>query len=320
MVPYLFLSYAVGKGNELRAIEPIAGPQFPEANPFGFWPHQDQRIVLLDTRHRFAEMEVHHVKLSGAKLAAMPEAERVLLFLLAHASNEINVLTKLILMMRKDEPLSLIVDHVEAGQTFILMRMLIGKLHEAWELFKNRVQSNRAIATTYIPRLRTEAATALKELNRHFGQGSALTAIRNNISFHYSDKENLTEANFQRLPQSEPLQFYLCKTVGNTFYHAAELIAQLGAISLTTAPPADPGDNGSAEARAFNVLCGEIIAVSRDITELFGELIGLLGEDVVSEVITEQITDGPKLSTFSLPFFFDEDDALPVPARAEPSS
>jgi hypothetical protein len=98
MVPYLFLSYAVAKGNELRAIEPIAGPQFPEANPFGFWPHQDQRIVLLDTRHRFAEMEVHHVKLSGAislvrtlisllaKLAAMPEAERVLLFLLAHTS------------------------------------------------------------------------------------------------------------------------------------------------------------------------------------------------------------------------------------------
>jgi hypothetical protein len=180
-------------------------------------------------------------------------------------------------------------------------------------LFKNRVQSNRAIATTYIPRLRTEAATALKELNRHFGQGSALTAIRNNISFHYLDKENLTEANFQRLPQSEPLQFYLCKTVGNTFYHAAELIAQLGAISLTTAPPADPGDNGSAEARAFNVLCGEIIAVSRDITELFGELIGLLGEDVVSEVITEQITDGPKLRPFRCHSFSTK--TTPCPCR-----
>jgi hypothetical protein len=53
------------------------------------------------------------------------------------------------------------------------MRMLIGKLHEAWELFKNRVQSNRAIATKYIPRLRAKAATALEELNRHFGQPPA---------------------------------------------------------------------------------------------------------------------------------------------------
>ena len=36
MVPYLFLSDAVGKGNEPGAIEPIAGQQFPETNPFGF--------------------------------------------------------------------------------------------------------------------------------------------------------------------------------------------------------------------------------------------------------------------------------------------
>jgi hypothetical protein len=255
-------------------------------------------------------MEIHRVKLSRAKLAAMPETERVLLLLLAHASNEINVLTKLILMMRKDTPPSPIIDDVEAGQTFILMRLLIGKLHEAWELFKNRVQGDRAITTTYIPRLRFEAATAIKELNRHFGQGSALTAIRNKISFHYSDKENLTEANFQQLAQSEPLQFYLSKTVGNSFYHVAELIAQLGAINLTKTPPADPKDNASTEARTFAALCNEIIDVSRYITELFGELIAMLGENAVGEVVTEQVPDGPKLSAFSLPYFFDENDAI----------
>ncbi len=265
-------------------------------------------------------MKVYRAKLSRAQLAAMPEPERVLLLLLAHASNEINVLTKLILMMRKDNPPSPILDHVEAGQAFILMRLLIGKLHEARELFKNRVQSNRSIATTYIPRLRPEAAAALKGLNRLFGAGSALSAIRNKISFHYSDKGNLTETNFQQLAQSEPLQFYLTKTVGNSFYHAAELIAQLGAINLMKAPPADQHDSASAEARAFAALCDEIIEVSRHIAELFGELIGILGESAVSEVVTEQVPDGPKLSTFSLPYFFDEDDALPAPPRGAVSS
>jgi hypothetical protein len=78
----------------------------------------------------------------------MPESERVLLLLLAHANNEINVLSKLILMLRKDNPPSPIHDAVEGAQTFILLRLLIGKLHEAWELFKNRAQSNRSIATT----------------------------------------------------------------------------------------------------------------------------------------------------------------------------
>jgi hypothetical protein len=256
--------------------------------------------------------EIYRVVLSKSKLAAMPEAERVLLLLLAHASNEINVLSKLILMMRKTDPPYIILDHVEAGQTFIFMRLLIGKLHEAWELFKTRVQSNRSIATTYIPRLRPEAATALVFLNRRFGAGSGLSAIRNKISFHYSDKENLTEANFRRLTESEPLQFYLAKTTGNTFYHAAELITQLAAINLMKAAPADPNDSARAEARTFAALCDEIIQVSRHITELFGELIAMLGEGAVTEMITEQVPEGPKLSSFCLPYFFDENDAWPV--------
>jgi hypothetical protein len=60
-------------------------------------------------------MDVHQIKIDRAKLAAMPATERVLLLLLAHASNELNVLHKLILMMRKDDPPSPIIDHVEAG-------------------------------------------------------------------------------------------------------------------------------------------------------------------------------------------------------------
>jgi hypothetical protein len=258
-------------------------------------------------------MEVHVAKLDRTKLAAMPEAERGLLLLLAHANNEINVLSKLILMLRKDDAPSQILVDVEFGQTFILMRLLIGKLHEAWELFKNRVQSNHAIATKYLPSLKPEGNAALQALKRHFGAGSALTAIRNKISFHYSDKENLTEANFQQLAESEPLQFYVT-TVVNSFYHAAERIAGLCAINLMKAPAqANPNDTASAEVRAFEALVGEIVEVRGHITQLFGELIAMLAKNTVSESLTEQVPDGPKLSTFVLPYFFDEDDAWPLP-------
>jgi hypothetical protein len=253
-------------------------------------------------------MQIHRVELDRAKLAAMPETERVVLLLLAHGSNEINVLSKLILMTRKDDPPSPIVDHVETGQTFILMRLMIGKLHEAWELFKLRVQGDATIKAKYIPHLDPDGAKALQALNRHFGQGSALTAIRNKISFHYTDKENLTEANFKQLALSEPLQFYLGDTIGHTFFHAAELVVQLGVINLMKVPPADPNDSRPAEARAFSVLCTEIIEVSRDITQLFGSLINMLAEGAGSALTTEEIPDGPKMSTFSLPFFFDEND------------
>ena len=60
--------------------------------------------------------EIHCVNLTKSKLAAMPEAERSLLPLLGHANNEINVLSKLILMARKDEPEIKLIDHVEAGR------------------------------------------------------------------------------------------------------------------------------------------------------------------------------------------------------------
>jgi hypothetical protein len=255
-------------------------------------------------------MEVHRVVLNRAQLAAMPESERVLLLLLAHASNEINVLSKLILMVRKDHSPSPIHDAVETGQAFILIRLLIGKLHEAWELFKSRAQSNRSIATTLIPNLKPEAVAALEALNRRFGAGSPLSTIRNKVSFHYKDNENLTEASFLQLAQSEPLQFYLTNTTGNSFYHAAELITQLAAINLVSAPPAAPHDSSSAEARAFTALCDEIKEVSGCITELFGELIAMLSENVVSQMVTEQVPDGPELSTFFLPYFFDENDPL----------
>ena len=258
-------------------------------------------------------MHVYHATIDRAKLAALPENERVLLLLLAHASNELNVLTKLILMSRKDDPASPIIDQVEAGQSFVFIRLLAGKLHEAWELFKVRVQSDRAISTAFLPKLRLPAADALISLKRHFGQGSVLTAIRNNVSFHYSDKANLIEASFQELPASEPLHFLLARTVGNSFYHAGELLAQLSTLALVKASSeASAQDTASDQARAFQALCAEIINVSRDMTELFGEMIGLLGEDVVVSCPTETLPDGPKLSQFSLPYFFDENDQYSV--------
>ena len=101
------------------------------------------------------------------------------------------------------------------------------------------------------------------------------------MSFHYTDKENLTEANFQQLAAAESLQFYLVSAVGNCFYHAGELVAQLSAINLIKTPPAGPHDTRSAEERAFSALCTVIIQVSGDMSELFSTLIALLAQDVV---------------------------------------
>jgi hypothetical protein len=89
-------------------------------------------------------VKVYKAELTKARLEAMPEADRTALLLLGHASNEIGMLRKLLLVaMNGDVPDNKIVDHVQAGQTLILLRMLLGKVHEAWLLFSKRVQPLR---------------------------------------------------------------------------------------------------------------------------------------------------------------------------------
>jgi hypothetical protein len=243
-------------------------------------------------------MKLRTVILSKSDLAALPRAERSLVLLLGHASNEINVLSKLILMMtRKDAPPSQIANNVEAGQICVLVRVLVGQLHEAWELFRKRVQRNRPLHDKYVSLLDAEGAAALKNLKIHFGGGSALTKIRNKVAFHYSDDDNFTEQSFQALANTEPLELYLTDYVGNSFYHASEVLVMFTATRMAMAS----GD----DAAAFSELCTKVIGASRDITELFGQLMGVILKTYIPDPRTqiENHPDGPKLSTLSLPYF-----------------
>ena len=114
--------------------------------------------------------EIHSIDLTKRSLAAMPAAERKLLLLLGHATNEINVFQKLVLMSGQGAYAPRLVDYVQAGQTLILMRTLIGKLSEAWDLFRVRFLKERQLADLYLPMLSDEAVAALEILKKHFGR------------------------------------------------------------------------------------------------------------------------------------------------------
>jgi hypothetical protein len=100
----------------------------------------------------------------------------------------------------------------------------MGQLHEAWRLLQKRVLADRPFFNKYVRQLDVDGATALDNLKKHFGGRSPLTKIRSKVAFHYSDDDNLTEQSFQAVADSEPLELYLTTQVGNSFYHASELI------------------------------------------------------------------------------------------------
>lgn len=163
--------------------------------------------------------------------------------------------------------------------------------------FPKRVQANRPLYDKYVPLLHADGVAALENLNRHFGGGSPLTKIRSKVAFHYSDDDNFTEQSFHAVADTEPLEFYLTK-VGNSFYHASELVVMLTAIRMTMS-----GDDET----AFSELCHIVFKVSRDINELFGQLMGVILKTYMPNLKRRIVNhpDGPKLSTLSLPYFID---------------
>jgi hypothetical protein len=256
---------------------------------------------------------IYQIGLGKKNLEAIPVEERRLLLLLGHATNEINVLQKLIIESGQVSPEHKFVDHVQAGQTLILMRILIGKLHEAWELFKVRFQGKREIRDLYFPKLDDKAQDALTQLKKHFGKQSPLTLIRNRLSFHYKDDHDLVETSFQRIPEDEGWNFYLSDVQANCFYYASELVIGNGMTDHTQAA----GDTGSyleREARAFGYLCDLVINISRQIMTLFGECIACIVTERISgvEAPVPVKINSVKLGDIAIPFFIDEDEFTPA--------
>jgi hypothetical protein len=237
--------------------------------------------------------EIYQIDLTKAQLAAMPDAERRLLLLLGHATNEINVFEKLILMSGQGTPAHQFVDLVQAGQTFILMRTLIGKLHEAWELFRTRLLSDRQVAEFYLPKLDGEALEALESLKRHFGTRSPLTLIRNRFSFHYRDEWDQVEQSFQQIPDDEPWQFYLSNVRGNIFFYASELVVACGVINLANPSPDQAEPYLAASTRSFKALCELIVEVSGHILTLFGACLG--------KIVSERLPSAKLIGSTELP-------------------
>jgi hypothetical protein len=260
-------------------------------------------------------MTIYRLDLTKRKLAALPPTERRLLILLGHASNEINVLQRLIVMSRQSQHKNKSTGYVQAWQTLFLIRLLIGKLHDAWELFQVRFQDNRVAASKYIPQLGESGVKALTSLKQHFASGSPLSRIRNKFSFHYNDKDDLIDASFNWLPDDEPLLCYLSNIQGNSFYGASELVIAKGIVELAgCAPSGASAKSGSGEVdQGFENLYLLTLGVSDRMVTLFGQCIGAI---VVTHIGNEaQLTEVevglvPKLSEIEVPFFVDQSELV----------
>ena len=140
--------------------------------------------------------------------------------LFGYATNQINVLWKLITIATNETPENPIEQRVSGAQTQIIVRLLIGVLWEAWRLVERLRHSE--VGKDLVPKLDPPARDALERLKKFFGGSNLISNVRNDFGFHYPKPDDM-EAAFQIAAASAEMEeadwgVYFTRTLLNTFF------------------------------------------------------------------------------------------------------
>ncbi|BAM93163.1 hypothetical protein S58_71990 [Bradyrhizobium oligotrophicum S58] len=233
-------------------------------------------------------------------LHKMAKEERCLFLALGHASNQVNALWKLVIVLTNGDEADPVKQRLEGAQTQIFVRFTIGAMQEAWRLVEGRFLK-RPLGREYLPLLDAPAAAALERLKKRFGKLNRLAVIRNNYAFHHPETDEV-DAAFQKAaaePDSEDADWavYFNKAVLNTFFFVSDFVLVHGMA------------NALAEAdvnEANRQLLGEMAPVAHDLSEFtFGFALAILKRYVGDELtmkLVAQVKGAPDIDDLRLPF------------------
>jgi hypothetical protein len=139
-------------------------------------------------------LDILQLSMPKETLAKMTTEERSLFLLLGYASNQVNLLWKLVIIATNQTPDNPIEQRVSGAQTQILVRFTLGAMWEAWLLVERGFLKNK-IGRDYVPLLDGPALEALERLKKRFAS-SPISIIRNNFAFHHPTNDQM-EAAFQ---------------------------------------------------------------------------------------------------------------------------
>jgi hypothetical protein len=145
--------------------------------------------------------------LDGAKdllTIKMTPAERGLFLLFGYASNQVNVLWKLVIVATNETPENPIEQRISGAQSQIVVRLLIGVLFEAWRLVQGRLLGSE-LGKEFVPQLNGAATAALDRLKKAFGGSNMISAFRNDFPFHHPKPDDM-EAAFQEAVKSGTME------------------------------------------------------------------------------------------------------------------
>jgi hypothetical protein len=246
-------------------------------------------------------LDVLRMDITGDLLRKMEKEERCLFLALGHASNQVNALWKLVIILTNGDESDPVKQRLEGAQTQIFVRLTIGAMQEAWRRVEGRFLK-RPLGREYLPLLDAPAAEALERLKKRFGRLNRLAVIRNNYAFHHPAIDEV-EAAFEKAMAGEGSEaadwaIYFNKALLNTFFFVSDFVLVHGMA------------NALAEAdvnEAHRQLLGEMAPVANDLSEFtFGFAAAIFRRYVGHELtmtLVAQVKGAPDIDHINYPFF-----------------
>jgi hypothetical protein len=234
-------------------------------------------------------------------LRSMAMEERTLFLALGHASNQVNALWKLVIVLTNGDTDDPVKQRLEGAQTQVFVRLTMGAMWEAWRLVEDRFLK-RSLGREFVPLLDGPASEALDRLKKRFGKGSGLSTVRNNFAFHHPAIDDI-EAAFQKAAgeaESEDADWavYFNAALLNTFFFVSDYVLVHGMAEALGEPDVN---------EAHRKLLGEMAPVASDLSEFaFGFAAAIFKRHLDAELtmtVVANVDDAPDIDGIRYPFF-----------------
>jgi hypothetical protein len=247
-----------------------------------------------------AVLDILRMDVGKDLLGKMAKEERCLFLALGHASNQVNALWKLVIVLTNGDETDPVKQRLEGAQTQIFVRLAIGAMQEAWRLIEGRFLK-RPLGREYLPLLDAPATEALERLKKRFGKLNRLAVIRNNYAFHHPETDEV-DAAFEKAAAAQGTEdadwaIYFNKALLNTFFFVSDFILVHGMANALAEPDVN---------EAHRQLLGEMAPVAHDLSEFtFGFALAIfrryVGEELTMTLVAK-VKDAPDIDELRFPF------------------
>jgi hypothetical protein len=239
-------------------------------------------------------MDLYKVTISKEEIKSLPQKE-VLFFIQAGAAlNEINILTKLLIISNKEVD-GAIETKAQNSQTLFILSLLTGKLWECWMFFQKAYFQSK-IAKDYDKLLPESAKEHLAELKNYFGKDNLIKKVRHKLAFHYDTDE--VQKQMPDLIEDELPEFYLSEGQGNSFFYISDMIRMKIILEYT-------GKTKPLE--ALNTFFGEVLDTAKLFILFIHHCLVVVARNHNNWKIEKiEINDPPPINNVLLPYFVDK--------------